>query len=76
MEKLTTDQKVNVIYEELVGSKDFNRPGLIKRVEFLEKKAGILDLFWAKVTGGILVLSIIGTGLFSFISWLYNKAIH
>jgi hypothetical protein len=75
-QQLTRDEKIDKIYNLLVGDEDLRQDGLIKRVEDLEKKSNILDMFWAKVTGGVLVLSIIGSGLFTLIAWLYNKAIH
>ena len=73
---MTRDEKIDKIYDTLVGNEDLRQKGLIQRVEDLEKKAGVLDMFWAKVTGGVMVLSLIGAGLFSFVMWLYNKANH
>ena len=73
---MTPEEKIDKIYETLIGNEDLRQKGLIERVEDLEKKAGVLDMFWAKVTGGVMVLSLIGAGLFSFIVWIYNKAVH
>lgn len=70
---MTQDEKVDAIYNAVVGNESLRQKGLIERVEKLEKKASVIDQAWAKVTGGVLVLSIIGTGLVAFLSWVWNK---
>jgi len=56
MEHLTRDQKIDKIYEFMVGNEDLRQKGLVERVENLEKQSEIDRLTKAKVTGGILVL--------------------
>lgn len=76
MEHLTRDQKIDKIYEFMVGNEDLRQKGLVERVENLEKQSEIDRLTKAKVTGGILVLSMIGSALISFGWWILNKLYH
>lgn len=70
---MTRDEKIDKIYDLMVGDEALRRKGLIERIEQLELKAESDRQLRNKITGGVLVLSFIGSSAIAFVGWLINK---
>lgn len=68
---MTTEEKIDKIYTTLVGDKDLRQKGLIERVEDLEREEKSNTLTKAKISGGFVVLSIVG----GFVFWALSETV-
>lgn len=73
---MTRDEKIDKIYNALVSDEKMGHVGLIERVESLEKKAEEDKSLKQKVAGGIIVLSLVGSGVFFFLDWIVKTFWH
>ena len=67
------ENKLDKIYNALVSDKALGHVGLIERLENVENKQKADDNMKLKITGGIIVLSAVGSVAVSFVFWFVNK---
>jgi len=70
---MTRDEKIDKIYDTLIGNEALRQKGLIQRVEELELKAEADRQLRNKLSGGVIVLSFIGSSAIAVVAWIMNK---
>lgn len=67
------DEILKRIERALLGDKAMGHRGLVERIEELEEKAEEVETFKKKVSGGVIVLSLVGSMAVTIGTWLINK---
>ena len=72
MQDLTHEEKVDKIYTALIGDNLGNK-GLVTRIEAVEAYQAADRKMKLKISGGLLVLTAIGSSLIFGVNWILHK---
>jgi len=67
------DQLLLRVEKALVGDPEMGHKGIVHRVEDIETYIAADKDLKKKVTGGVIVLSFIGSSVVTFCVWIFNK---